>query len=345
MIARRFSVILHRDRRIALNSTLTAHARSRLFAQLATLERSGIPPARAFTLIGSDLPPSARRELVQTAAALAQGMSIAEAGEKSGVWLPWEARAIHAAAAGGRLEGLFTHLSTYYARRFKLFGRIKSRLIFPLLILLLALLVAPFPALFQGEIGLGGYLLRAIGPPLLLYGGLRLLVFVYRRQLAGETGATWARCLLAVPVFGGLLARQQRYDGLFGLLLLLESGVPILEALPLAGQGVADPLLRARYFAAARALADQRASVAEALRRYGVIGDSGAADLLASGEAAGRLDEMIRRQLRLWEGQLELQWDTLAEWLPRLIYAAIAGFMAMGIFSGYQGLMGQADIP
>jgi hypothetical protein len=31
--------------------------------------------------------------------------------------------------------------------------------------------------------------------------------------------------------------------------------------------------------------------------------------------------------------------------LPRLIYAAVAGFMAMGIFSGYRGLTGLAGVP
>jgi general secretion pathway protein F len=295
-------------------------------------------------MVGGDLPPSTRRTLAQTASALARGMNIAEAGEKNGVWLPWEARAISAAAAAGRLESLFASLSAHYAGRSKLFQRIKSRLVFPLLILLLASFVAPFPALFQGAIGPGGYLLRAIGPPVLLYCSLRLLVFAYRRQSANETGAAWARLMLAIPVFGGLLARQQRRDGLFGLLLLLEAGVPILEALPLAGQGVADPLLRGRYLAAARALTDQRSSAAEILEQYGLVGDPGAAALFVSGEAAGRLDEVIRHQLRQWDSQLELQWDTLAEWLPRLIYAAIAGFMAMGIFSGYQGLTGWADV-
>jgi type II secretory pathway component PulF len=108
-------------------------------------------------------------------------------------------------------------------------------------------------------------------------------VFAYRRQLARETGATWMRLLLAIPVLGGLLARQQQRDGLFGLWLLLESGVPILEALPLAGQSVADPLLRARFTRAAAALADGRSGVAETLNRYGVVDDPGVVALFASG--------------------------------------------------------------
>ncbi len=317
---------------------LTSHQRSQLFSQLATMEHAGILPAQAFAMIGRDLPADARQALAQTADALAKGGDLAKAGQSSGVLLPWEARLVRAAATGGRLESLYKRLGEHYASRAQLFGRLKSRLVFPFLILTLATFVAPFPALFQGAIGLGGYLLRAIGPPLLLYGGLRLLALAYRQQLARETGATWARLLLAIPVLGGLLARQQRRDGLFSLLLLLESGVPVLEALPLAGKSVADPLLRARFAGAAAALTDGRSGVAETLHRYGVVDDAGATALFASGEAAGRLDEVIRHQLRQWDARLELQWDTLAEWAPRLFYVAVAGFMIMGIVSGFSGI-------
>ena len=166
-----------------------------------------------------------------------------------------------------------------------------------------------------------------------------MLAFGYRQQLARETGATWAKLLRAIPVLGGLLARQQRRDGVFGLLLLLESGVPILEALPLAGKSVADPLLRARFAGAAAALAEGRSGVAETLNRYGVVDDPDTTALFASGEMAGRLDEVIRHQIRRWDAQLELQWDTLAEWLPRLFYVAVAIFMAWGIVGGYRGMI------
>lgn len=317
---------------------LTARQRSQLFSQLATLEHAGITPAQAFTMVGRDLPSDGRRALTRTATALAQGADLAQAGQDSGVLLPWEARLVRAAATGGRLESLYQRLSEHYASRAQLFGRLKSRLIFPFLILTLATFVAPFPALLQGAISLGNYLLQAIGPPLLLYGSLRLLAFAYRQQLARETGAIWARLIMAIPVLGGLLVRQQRHDGLFSLLLLLESGLPILEALPLAGQSVADPLLRARFADATAALADDRLAVAETLGRYGVLDDPDAVALFASGEAAGRLDEVIRHQLCQWDTQLGLRWDMLAEWLPRLFYAMVAVFMALGIMSGYRGI-------
>lgn len=317
---------------------LNSRQRSQLFSQLATLEHAGIAPAQAFAVVGRDLPSAARQALAQTAADLAKGADLAQAGRNSGALLPWEARLTQAAATGGRLESLYRHLSEHYASRARLFGRLRSRLLFPFLILTLACFVAPFPALFQGTIGLGGYLLRAAGPPLLLYGGLQLLAFAYRQQLARETGATRTRLLRATPLLGGLLARQQQRDGLFGLWLLLESGVPILEALPLAGQSVADPLLRARFTRAAAALADGRSGVAETLNRYGVVNDPGVVALFASGETAGRLDEVIRHQLRQWDAQLEAQWDTLGEWLPRLFYVGVAVFVALGIAGGYRSL-------
>ncbi len=317
---------------------LTARQRSQFFSQLATMEHAGISPAQAFATIGRDLPADARHALAQAAAALAKGADLASAGRDSGVLLPWEVRLVRAAATGGRLESLYRRLNEHYTSRAKLFARLKSRLLLPFLILTLATFVAPFPALFQGAIGLGGYLWRALGPPLLLYGGLYLLVLAYRQQQLRETGTSGARFLLAIPVLGKLLARQQRRDGVFSLLLLLESGVPVLEALPLAGTSVADPLLRSRFAGAAAALADGRSALAETLQRYGVVDDPGAVALFASGEAAGRLDQVIAHQLRRWDAELERQWDTLAEWLPRLFYVGVAIFMAVNIAGGYRGL-------
>jgi general secretion pathway protein F len=287
------------------------------------------------TLIGRDLPPDTRQALQHTAALLARGMALAPAGQRSGLWLPWETRLVRAAETGGRLERLFNHLRTHYTGRARRFSRIKARLVFPLLILALAAFVAPVPALMVGTIGPVGYLVRAVGPPLLLYSGLRLLALSYRQHLTRETSVTWARWLLAIPVLGGLLSLQQQRDGLFSLMLLLESGVPVLDALPLAGQSVADPLRRARFHAAAAALADGRSALAETLGRYGVVDDQNTVALLASGEAGGRLEDVMGHQLRQWDRQLELQWDTLAEWGPRFLYAAVAGSMAMGIIGGY----------
>lgn len=317
---------------------LTARQRSQLFSQLATLEHAGIAPIQAFAMIGRDFSADVQHALARTATLLTQGVDLAKAGQNSSLWLPWETRLVRAAAAGGRLESLYRRLSEHYASRDRLFGRLKARLAFPLIILILAAFIAPLPALVKGTIGPVSYLLRASGPPLTVLLGLRGLVLAYRQSLARETSTVWAKLLLAIPVLGSLLARQQRRDGMFSLLLLLESGVPILQALPLAGKSVANPLLRARFAAAAAALADGRSAVAETLSRYGIVDDAGATLLFASGEAAGRLDEMIRHQIRLWDVQLESQWDTLAEWVPRLVYAAIAGFMAIAIISGYRGL-------
>lgn len=318
---------------------LTARQRSQLFSQLAALERAGILPAQAFGMLGGDGPAAARQALARTAAALAGGASLARAGQSGGVWLPWEARLLRAAETGGRVESLYRRFGDHYADRARLWGRLKSRLALPFLVLALATFVAPFPALFQGAIGLSDYLARALGPPLALCGAAWWLILAYRRQQAGEMASSSARLLSALPVLGGLLDRQRQRDGVFSLLLLLEAGVPILEALPLAGKSVADPRWRARFAGAAAALADGRAAVAETLHRYGVVDDPDAVALFAAGEAAGRLDDMIARQLRRWDARLDRQWEALAEWVPRALYAAVAIFMAAHIIGGYRAMI------
>ncbi|MCB1802771.1 MAG: type II secretion system F family protein, partial [Gammaproteobacteria bacterium] len=78
------------------------------------MEHAGILPAQAFAMTGRDLPADARQALAQTAAALAKGTDLAKAGQNNGLWLPWEARLVRAAATGGRLESLYKRLSEHY---------------------------------------------------------------------------------------------------------------------------------------------------------------------------------------------------------------------------------------
>ena len=89
-----------REPPVTIPVPLTARQRAQLFSQLATMERAGILPARAFSMIGRDLPADMRHALAQTAEALAKGADLAKAGQTGGALLPWEARLVRAARQG-----------------------------------------------------------------------------------------------------------------------------------------------------------------------------------------------------------------------------------------------------
>lgn len=307
---------------------LDARTRAHLFAQLAQAERGGIPVLQTLKIIAASANAPLRKRLIRLRSFVSSGMELTQAGLRSGLFLPWETRLLHAAETSGKLAQSYAGLSQRHADRARRVSRIKGSLILPFAVLVVAVFVAPLPALFRGEVSASGYLLMTAGRLLLLFVSLYLLSAAWSQL--GQTGAdnTLFRLLLWVPFAGRIIRRQQRRDFLLSLVLLLEAGVPAFEALALAAGSVSHPDMRKRFYASVRS-AENGATLTQALQACGALQDAAAENLLRSGEFAGRGDEMIRHHLRYLEAQLDAQFATLVEWTPRGVYLLVVLFFVL----------------
>ena len=102
----------------------------------------------------------------------------------------------------------------------------------------------------------------------------------------------------------------------------LDAGVPAFEALGIAADSVSHPDIRKRFSDSVNH-ARSGATVSEALEAVGALQDSDAVNLARTGEFSGRLSEMIHHQVRQLDEQLNLQFEMLAEWTPRVVYLLI----------------------
>lgn len=304
---------------------LNAPTRARFYAQLAQTERAGLPLRGSLEIISASANNALRPRLEQFHSKLATGADVAQAGLRSGLFLPWEARLLQAAAASGKLGDSFAALSRRYADRARRYARLRNGLVLPCALMIVAVLVAPLPALFQGEISGQMYLLLTAGRLVLFFSALYLLSFSWRRLSASGADNTIFRLLLRVPYFGTLIRRQQQRDFLHTLGLALEAGVPAFEALPLAAESVSHPGLRRRFAAAARQVR-HGASVIEALRDGGALPDGDAERLLRAGEVSGRTEEMLHHLVRQLDEQIDGQYQMIADWTPRALYFLVIAF-------------------
>lgn len=297
--------------------------RAWLFAQLETTYRAGL----SWTHIGAVLARARRPPpgLQRFNAELAAGAVLADAGRRSGFFLPWEVRLLQAAETGGRLEALFGRLAKHYRERAVHGRRLRNRMLYPALVLVLALLILPLPALLTGRLDPAGYLARTALPLVLLYVALRWFGRAWRRLLSGEPGWLADQLLVRLPI----VRLRLRRDLLMTLQLALEAGIPALEALALARDGCVSGELRGRMVAAIRDV-EQGAPLGRALADAALLPDGALAELLATGEHAGRLDEMLAHGVAGLDEQLRSRLETLAEWLPRLVYAGVVGILLFG---------------
>ncbi|WP_296272377.1 type II secretion system F family protein [Pseudomonas sp. UBA6323] len=314
------------------NVTLDLRSRAGLFAHLGAMERAGVPIDRAL----ASLSLGARHEAAvkRLRQMVGGGRDLASSGQLTGVFTPLESALVRAAQEAGALAHTYEQLAQRYEEQARHAAELVSRLLLPAGVLMLALAVKPLPALVAGNLSVAGYLAAVLLPVLwlsILLLGARALWRRWQQRRADQSGSI-DDLLLALPVLGGLQRRADLRNFCDSLGLLLEAGMPVLDALPRACNTVSSIRLR-RDFAS---LAPRVAAGQSLVRAFDALNFPGKAMLIGvlnTGEATGRPDEALLRFARLQAQQLAASQQMLASWAPRLFYLAVAIWMAYGLLT------------
>lgn len=310
-----------------------------LYHQTGTMLGSGLTLPRTLELI-RDAPPAAsfRPHLNRVLADLRQGATFSEALANVRGWLPdLDIALIAAGEQSGRLDACCLRLATYYKDRARLLRAIFADLAYPVFLLLLVLLIFPPGALarlvWQGDVA--GFLI----PKLQILAAVALiqvlLLALNRTGQASGFRRAWEEVLHAIPIFG----RARRSMALARLTLALEAllnaGVNILDAWPLAAAASGSPTLEA---AAARARERMVAgeTPGEAIAREAAF-PAKFTSLYRSGELSGRLDQSLAYLHADYADEAARLYKRLAEWTPRLVFLLIAGVVGYFIVTFWTG--------
>lgn len=307
--------------------------RADLYAQLAALDKAGFPYDQAIGMV--DLPKISGLESVtaQIRARLARGANWVDTGRRYGLFSEFDAALLGAAFATGDLGAMYRRLADHYAAQSRRQRQIKARLVLPVAVLILATFIQPLPMMVTGQIGGGGYLRLTLLPLLKLAIGGYVLVSLprwFREGALYPFKTAFDSVVLRLPVFGANQLRRNLRDLWSSLSLLLEAGVPMAEAFPKALNTIDNRVVRAR-FAQVPAALQRGSALADALRSLPLPGPPEALYFIATGEASGELPAMLRRYADREDEVIASFDEQLAEWLPRLVYTAIAIKMAAGI--------------
>ncbi|AQZ35113.1 type II secretion system protein [Pseudomonas sp. LPH1] len=313
--------------------TLDLRSRADLFAHLGAMERAGVPIDRALASV--DIGTRHEAAVKRLRQMVGAGRDLASSGQLSGVFTPLESGLVRAAQEAGALAHIYEQLAQRYDEQARHAAELKSRLLLPAGVLLLALAVKPLPSLVAGSLSGAGYLAAVLLPVLWLAAllfGARALWRRWQHWRSDQPGPL-DDLLLALPILGSLQLRADIRNFCDSLGLLLEAGMPVLDALPRACNAVTNARLR-RDFAnlAPRVAAGQ--SLVRAFDGLSFHGKAMLIGVLNTGEATGRPGEALLRFARLQAQQLAASQQMLASWAPRLFYLAVAGWMAYGLLTG-----------
>ena len=241
----------------------------------------------------------------------------------------------------GTLEESFRQLERGAKGRQERSRKLVRDLAYPLLSFLAVLVIWPVPALFHD--GLGAYLIRAVPPLALVFGGLYFAVFLWpRARLEPELAKSLDRTLVRLPGIGrayraALMARFAR-----ALSLLVRTGIALDRALALAGAASASPLLELRLKAVAAEVRQGR-PLSELLAPLSDMLAPSFVAMVKTGEQAGELDTMLERAADLYEAeaaQAQALALTLVGPVFNIAVLLFGGYFVVSLYQGYLDQIG-----
>ncbi|HFC54295.1 MAG TPA: type II secretion system protein GspF [Gammaproteobacteria bacterium] len=291
--------------------------------QLATLVQSGMPVESALaTAAEQSEKMRLKRIILAVRGKVLEGHTLADALAEFPHVFPDLYRATVAAGEhSGHLEAVLGRLADYTENRQALSQKMGLALIYPVLMIVVAILVVvvllayvvpqvvgvfdnigqELPLLTRGLIAVSDFL-SAWGISLVL---LLLAAVVAFKLLLRKEGfrAAWHGWLLRIPLVGRLVRglNTARFARTFSI--LGSSGVPVLEGMRIAAEVVANLPMRRAVDEAARRVREG-STINRALQQSGYFPPM-VVHLIASGEASGNLDEMLERAATSQERELE----------------------------------------
>ena len=323
------------------NHSLSAEQLAALFSQLKSLELAGLPAIRAFAILRQS-EQKLNKSLALMQEQLRTGRPISEAGFRAGLFDEVQQTLIHAGESSGSLAEVYSQLANHYTRLSNRIKKVKSRLYFPTMMLIILLSVQPLPQFFSSEISGFDYLKLSIGRIIFLGMGLFLLVRlpIILRDLGVESA--WHRLKLRIPVVKRWIIKRQVNEFFVILAMMLDSGLAFSDALPKAVASIENSCLRDK-FTPALMMIDSGASVTDILGNIPII-NATILNVVNSSEQSGKLAKGIRQFTQQEAEAINLQDDALAEWLPRLAYSIIAIWMAYSILGSQLASVAQSSI-
>ncbi|MBS0657914.1 MAG: type II secretion system F family protein [Verrucomicrobia bacterium] len=321
-------------------------ARAEFHHRLGQFVGAGLSVVEALeTLRASPPSPVFRARCDALLADLTTGRSVGDAFRRQEAeFSPLDVSLIEAGERSGRLGACFHLLAAYYRERASLAADFASQLAYPAFVLFLGLIVfgllLPWAA-SQGQASLSALALRLLSRLLLVGSLLGILVFV----LQGQRGRSWRglieTALAPVPWLGAGRRALALSRLAFALEALVSAGVGFPEAWPLAARASHSPKLEAAgQRGASRFEAGE--SPAQWLRSEPLFAGY-FAQLYASGETTGTLQDSLRRIAVHYQEEGVRKLRSFTAWLPRLLYLGLAVYLGYRILDFYRGYFRTID--
>jgi type IV pilus assembly protein PilC len=261
---------------------------------------------------------------------------------------------VHAGEVGGILDSIMSRLSIYLEKSQKLVRQVRGAMVYPSVVIVIAIVVLSvmlifvIPA-FEGmfaEFGGGAQNLPVLTRALIAISRsfLSYLPFVIVGMIAFVIAVTYInrqprgkrffhKNFLQLPVIGNVLRKiaVSRFTRTLGT--LLQSGVPILDALEICARTSGNVIIETGIMNVRQSISEGK-NMAEPLAATGVFPDM-VVQMIAVGEQTGALDQMLNKIADFYEEETDVAVSALTSALEPILMVGVGGMVGVVLVGMY----------
>jgi type IV pilus assembly protein PilC len=311
--------------------------------QFSVMIDAGLPLVQCLDILGNqEDDKNFSATILQVRADVEGGQSLADAMKKHHkTFDPLFTNMVAAGEAGGILDTILKRLATYIEKAVKLKAQVKSAMIYPIAVIVIAALVVgvilwkvipTFASLFAGlgaQLPLPTRIVIAMSNNLVRFGWIGIVVlgalgFALKQYYATENGRRVIDgAVLRMPVLGPIMRKIAVARFCRTLSTLISSGVPILDGLDITARTSGNAIVEDAIQTTRKSI-ERGETISAPLKETNVF-PSMVVQMIGVGEATGALDTMLAKIADFYEEEV----DTAVAGLLTLLEPIMIAFLGI----------------
>ena len=330
------------------------------FRQLSVILQSGVPLAQGLFLLSENMNNKQFAVCIQNIAEqLNAGEDLSSSFNKyPRIFAPITVGLIQAGEAGGMLENVLSRIANLLEEQAKIRGQIQGALIYPLLVLVLAVsvslgllifIVPTFKDMFD-DLGAELPLLTTImlnlsnfvtSPVFAILGPISLMAIVYLFRSYYKTNSgreTIDNLILKTPLFGALILRTEVASFCDTLFTLVNSGIPIVDGLKRCIGASSNQIIK-NTIQRSISLVEEGQELSFSLSLSNTLPKL-VISMIKIGEETGKLSFMLENLSNFYKREVETTVSALTKAMEPAIIFVVAGIVGTIVVSLYLPMFG-----
>ena len=329
--------------------------------QFATMIDAGLPLVQCLEILGSQQANVHFRKVINAVKSdVESGSTLADALAKHPkIFDDLYVNLVAAGEVGGILDTILNRLATYMEKALKLIGKVKGALVYPSVVIVVALAVTaillvfvipvfeqmfrdfggalPAPTQFVIDLSnaMRAHLIEFIVALVILVVAFRLIVRTPRGRLYFDAVS------LKAPLFGPLLRKVAVAKFTRTLGTMISSGVPILDALQITAKSAGNKVVENAILYTRERISEGR-TMADPLAETGVFPPM-VVQMIAVGESTGAMDAMLQKIADFYEEEVDAAVAALTSLLEPLLMVVLGVLLGGLIIAMYLPIFELAD--